>query len=492
MNEESVVIKNKSLYDATIGKLPGVFRPDIMVDRIVNVKLNYTYFDNISGNQLPMQSIVIRSDYEMQGSPATSGLFVSSNVQQTKILGSVTETNKPPVLTKVRIKPDIRIKYRGYGNTGIEFDLVIGNFFALVQDFAKELNSTTAGIKIQSVEILFGYMSQFPDIRILKGSLGTEAYYNFASSLYSYASYLKGDVLYWYRSAAPPDGEYTFACAVASTRMPAERLMGDVVRNFVFPDAVQKAMYDSYTYHVESHGFSLMSVIEWYITKHYVRHSENAKEPYLYTFAMELMPVHANMFGVQVFVMSPKIFKAKSKDFLDCMLPLAPTAIGMLNTIKEMLYPDLDYRYGIDGNIYVYDTTEHWSDPVFVQEYNKLKPALDGYNEQIKKRSAAASDILRLDGRPVKNRTLLPVTVPAVYDIQYGPITTISMPFFGLFNVGQEILFNVAYAVANNQAAAIDTRVPDGNVVYTVLYYDIDFGTAEEYNKVVIYCIAAV
>lgn len=486
MPYESTVIKNKTLYDATIGKVPGVYRPDIMFDRVINVKLNYTYFDEVSGIEYPMQSIVIRSDYEAEGGP----MFASGNRYQDKAINRITETDKLPVFTKVRIKPDIRIKYRGYGTTGIEFDLIIGNFFALVQDFAKELNSTTKGIKIQSVELLFGYMSQFPDIRVLKGTSGRDAYYDFNNPLYSYVSYLEGDVLYWYRSAAPPDGEYTFACAVITTKMPAERLMGAVIDDTEYSKEIAEEMFKSYKYHVESNGYALMSVLEWYITKHYVRHMEDAKEQYIYKNNLELMPVHANKYGVKVFIKSPAVFEAKSQDFAQVLLPLAPTAVGMLNTIKETLYPTLDYRYGLDGNIYIYDTREHWSDPKFLKKYKKLEPSIESYNDAIRRRSEAADTMLRDDGRPLKNRTALPVTIPAVYDIQYGPIATIATPFFGLFNVGQTVLFNVAYAVANNQAAAIDTQVPDGNVIYTVLYYDIDFSTVSEYNKVIIYGIA--
>ena len=89
-----------------------------------------------------------------------------------------------------------------------------------------------------------------------------------------------------------------------------------------------------------------------------------------------------------------------------------------------------------------------------------------------------------------KNRKLLPLDVPAVYDLQYGPITTISAPFFGLVDMGQELKFNAAYPVAVNQLAAIDTKVPVGEVTYTVLYYDIDFSTVSEYNTISIYCVA--
>ena len=297
-----------------INKAQDVFRLDIMMDRIVNIKINYDYFDTASGLEYPMQSIVIRSDYEAQGGP----LFFSANKHQAKIVNSIAGTDKLPVFEKVRVKPNIRFKYRGYGDTGVEFDVTVGNFFALVQDFALELNSASKGIKIQSIELLFGYMSQFPDLRILKGALGRDAYYDFTNPLYGHVSYLKGDVLYWYRSASPPDGEYTFSCAVASIKMPAEQTMGNIVKAGVYPEETREAMLRSYKYFVESDGCTFLSVLEWYITKHYVKHAEDAQVRYLYQDTWELMPLNANRYGVQVFVMSPKIFKAFSK-ILGCI-----------------------------------------------------------------------------------------------------------------------------------------------------------------------------
>lgn len=484
---EVLTIDNRLLYEATTGKAQNVFRPDIMLDRVINIKINYDYFDEVSGLNYPMQSIVIRSDYEAQGGP----LFFSANRHQAKIINRIAETDKMPVFEKVRIKPDIRLKYRGYGSTGVKFDVTVSNFFALVQDFALELNSTTQGIKIQSIEVLFGYMSQFPDLTLLKGTLGTDAYYDFTNPLYSYASYIKGDVLYWYRSASPPDGEYTFSCAVASIKMPAEQMMGNIVRTGIYPEATREAMFRSYRYYVESSGFTLRSVLEWYITRHYVRNAEDAQIRYLYSDTWELMPLNAYRYGVQVFIMSPKIFKAFSKDFAQTLLPLAPTVVGMLNTIKSMLYPYLDYRYGLDGNIYIYDTREHWGDPNFLKEYNFFKPDLSRYNETIRNRSnAAMASVARGDIRPLKNRILIPLDVPAVYDLQYGPITVMVTPFFGLVDMGQQLKYNAAYPVAVNQLASIDTRVPVGEVIYTVLYYDIDFSTVSEYNTMSIYCVA--
>ena len=484
---EVVTIDNRLLYEATTGKAQNVFRPDIMLDRVINIKINYDYFDEVSGLNYPMQSIVIRSDYEAQGGP----LFFSANRQQAKIINRIAETDKMPVFEKVRIKPDIRLKYRGYGSTGVKFDVTVGNFFALVQDFALELNSTSQGIKIQSIEVLFGYMSQFPDLTLLKGTLGRDVYYDFTNIMYSYASYIKGDVLYWYRSASPPDGEYTFSCAVASIKMPAEQMMGNIVRTGVYPEETREAMLRSYRYFVESNGFTLRSVLEWYITRHYVRNAEDAQIRYLYADTMELMPLNSYRYGVQVFIMSPKIFTAFSKDFAQTLLPLAPTAVGMLNTIKSMLYPYLDYRFGLDGNIYIYDTREHWGDPKFLKEYTFFKPDLNRYNETIRNRSSAAMADLRGDIKPLENRKkLLPLSVPAVYDLQYGPITVMVTPFFGLVDMGQELSFNAAYSVAVNQLASIDTRVPVGEVTYTVLYYDIDFSTVSEYNTMSIYCVA--
>ena len=137
------VLSGKSSYDALNSVASAMFRPDVMFDRVVNVKLNYKRFTKANGttqyiDSYPM-SAIIRSDYEIIGNK-----MVNMPDQMLKTVNDVVG-GSPSVFhfEKVKVKPDIRVEYHGIGNVGLNFTVTIGNFYTLVGDIAAamELNS---------------------------------------------------------------------------------------------------------------------------------------------------------------------------------------------------------------------------------------------------------------------------------------------------------------------------------------------------------------
>ena len=502
---DAFVLKGKELWEATTRKHAHVFRPDVMCDRVINVKLNYVRYrilDNGEKQQYASSSIIIRSDYEPVGS---AGSTVPSVVEKLsplyKAVNQVTngrfDDTSPTHFEKVRIKPDIRLTYRGHGSAGIRFEVTIGNFFSLVDDgnIAVELNSASSGIEIKNMEVLFGYMSQFPDLTEMPPGYSSNTYNNFADKRYSNASYICGSVLYWYRSSAPPDGAYTFYCSIvdvnANTLSQIARVNNKALTAYQF----KQQLIGDYKRYIIPKKLTLESVLEWYITKHYIRPNLNysSSDTELNDDKNHcLSEKGASLYGVQVFVLSYNIFINASEKYYDTFIPLKDNVISMLNAIKETYYPNMVFRFDVDGNVFIYDKDEDFNNPktnrnlAAVETITKAK--IDKFNKIV-----SESDKSMRTSRPESADSVGYLTIPAVYSLQYGPLTQISCPYFSVLFPGQKLIFNASYSVAKNQGAAISTSVYEADVPayvsYTVLYYDIDFSTVSEYNNMNLYCI---
>ena len=496
LGNEAYVLKGKRAWQATTGLGADVLRPDVMFDRIINVKINYSRFNILPNGtkQYYMNSfIIIRSDYE-----DVSNGVLPTNTQVFKAVNGVTNGAYSPVnihhYEKVKVKPDIRITYRGYGNLSVNFEVVINNFFTLVGDgdIAMELNGATVGIEITNIELLIGYMSQFPDLTKLPAGLNTLVHNDFTDKRYSNVSYVCGDVLYWYRSSVPPDAAYTFYCCVASTKANALTQYAVTADKSINLPSIHESVMVDYKYSVKVNGPggypTMETLLDWYITKHYIR--PNTKpvftDPTVYNrAALSLTDRGALLYGVQVFSMSYKIHTKPMLSLPESFIPFKSNVVSMLNDIKNTYYPDLEFKFDIDGNVYVYDMTEDLNNletKGYMEEVNRFTDA------KILKFTQAvnAAGLGTRGSRPTSVSSVM--TIPAIYALQYGPLTQISCPFFSTLFPGQKLMFNASYSTAINQVASIDTNAP-ALEVFTLLYYDIDFSTVSEYNNMELYVI---
>ena len=506
LGNDAFVLKGKEAWTATTRKHAHVLRPDIMFDRVINVKINYVRYkvlDSGEKQQYDSSFIIIRSDYEPVASTKPLGSAIS---EQMKAANGVTngrfDGTAVTHFEKVRIKPDIRLTYRGHGSAGIRFEVTIGNFFTLLDDgdIAAELNSASSGIEIKNIEVLFGYMSQFPNLTEMPAGYNVNTYNNFADKRYSNASYICGRVLYWYRSATPPDGAYTFYCSVvdiyANTLSQVSRVNNQAVTAYQF----KQQLIGDYKRYVFPKGMSLESVLEWYITKHYIRPNTG------YSATDTTMNDEKNhcltekgsaLYGVQVFVLSYNVFITASEKYYDTFIPLKNNVVSMLTALKEAYYPNLEYKFDVDGNVYIYDKDEEFNNPRIRKKLAAVEAITTAKINTFNK-TVAESGINMRTARPNSASVFGFITIPAIYSLQYGPITYISCPYFSVLFPGQKVMFNASYSVAKSQGASISTQierfsegvkeVPEYNS-YTVLYYDIDFSTVSEYNNMNLYCI---
>lgn len=480
------VLTGKNLATATKTALVNTLRPDVMLDRVINVKINYERFvvdDKYMKSEWKAASIIIRSDYEAVGGNVSVNTM---DLSRAKDVFNMVGSGKMPHYEKVRIKPDIRVSYKGVGKAGLNFEVTIANFYTFVNNanIALELNTASAGIRIRSIEVLMGYMSQFPDLSQLGSLAGApDIYSNFKHSAYNNASYITGTVLYWYRSSMPPDAEYTFYCAVAQTTSPvytdAARLID--TGSDTAADDLNNELYAACFDYASSHQFSLKSILDWYITGHYLRYDMLSTD-YKINQRTHTLENESWCRGVQVFIMSYNIRVKRIPNIP--FIGLENNVVKMISVLINRLYPKMYYRFGVDGNVYIYDSSEHLDNPKFQSKMNAAyattEQELLGWEARLKISGdrSPRPDNVKLDE----------VFIPAIYSLQYGVISQISCPFFGVLNPGQKLLFNASYSVAVDQESAIKIRPPAALTTYNLIYYDVDFGTVSEYNNMNLYC----
>lgn len=483
------VVTGKDAQTATAGLIANNLGFGSLFDRVINIKISYSKFiKDASGNKQQIgvpQTLLIRSDYEYAGSGRNP---VGAGQLHDTIVG-VVDGKGAPRIKKVAIKPDIRMAYKGIGNAGIDITITVGNLFMFVPDYetAKELNSSglnEIGIEFNDMEILFGYMPDFPNLENRPQVGPNSLMQNFMALEYHRVSYIRAKILYWYRSKTPPDAEYTFYCAFCSVESP---VVASLEKLLVAPEYYNQTMLQfrltRYQSYLAAHKFSFAGMLEWYIQYHYPRIVGTVVESDIDKTVHTFTQTAALAKGVTVFIESLYVMECREPHLKDVFIGLESNVVRMLAKIKYELWNTLDYRFDMEGNVHIYDTRDSKRVRTFKDE--GLEAEMAQWNSVRRKRLVALG---QRDFRPQSASGDTPFVLPAVYDVQYGPITMITCPFVGALAPGQKIVFNARYSVARSQTYAISDNVPNGEVVYTVQYYELDFGTTGEYNTMRLYC----
>ena len=127
---------------------------DIM-DRVINLKF-ITASKGSDGTLTPVDTYVLRSDYELCDSS-----FVRKVAEN-----NLSYTNKAKIqcIRKCKIKPSIKVQYKQVsGNTAIELDIFVHNFFMLSRDGNTLLSFNGIEYPLAQVEVQMGYFGQFAD-----------------------------------------------------------------------------------------------------------------------------------------------------------------------------------------------------------------------------------------------------------------------------------------------------------------------------------------
>ena len=131
-----------------------------LFDRVINLKFITSEQVTIKegGNRVEkyVDEFVLRSDYEL-----VDKKFVANVANGTV---SYSQDKKISCIRKCRLKPSIKVQYKQVaGNTMIELDIFVQNFFMLDSEGKTLMSFSNAKGRLASVEIQMGYFGQFSD-----------------------------------------------------------------------------------------------------------------------------------------------------------------------------------------------------------------------------------------------------------------------------------------------------------------------------------------
>ena len=129
-----------------------------LFDRVINLKFltseQVTTKEGGNGVEKYADEFVLRSDYELVDTK-----FVENVANGTV---SYSQDKKISCIRKCRLKPSVKVQYKQVaGNTQIELDIFIQNFFMLDSEGKTLMSFSNAKGRLASVEIQMGYFGQF-------------------------------------------------------------------------------------------------------------------------------------------------------------------------------------------------------------------------------------------------------------------------------------------------------------------------------------------
>ena len=129
-----------------------------LFDRVINLKFltseQVTTKEGGNGVEKYVDEFVLRSDYELVDTK-----FVENVANGTV---SYSQDKKISCIRKCRLKPSVKVQYKQVaGNTQIELDIFIQNFFMLDSKGKTLMSFSNAKGRLASVEIQMGYFGQF-------------------------------------------------------------------------------------------------------------------------------------------------------------------------------------------------------------------------------------------------------------------------------------------------------------------------------------------
>ena len=131
-----------------------------LFDRVINLKFitseQVTTKKGGDGVEKYVDEFVLRSDYELVDTK-----FVENVANGTV---SYSQDKKISCIRKCRLKPSVKVQYKQVaGNTQIELDIFVQNFFMLDSKGKTLMSFSNAKGRLASVEIQMGYFGQFAD-----------------------------------------------------------------------------------------------------------------------------------------------------------------------------------------------------------------------------------------------------------------------------------------------------------------------------------------
>lgn len=422
-----------------------------LFDRIINLKINCK--DNKTNAK---ESFVIRSDYELiapDSNTPVDGTIIPSLADKC-------------IIRRCTYKPSIKVQCKIVSsNTGLGVEIYVSNFFMLTSD-GKHLRSfNSQGYTVESVEVAMGYWAQFQ-----------------RDDNYFSASNEKALDNYFNIEAINGADKITITGAITVTceKLPPDYVLhikGYVGDFYKAPRQItdiatpQKALQSP----VATSDMSFESICFNNITRRYVNSHRTDKELKVDKNG-QLSVSDAKNYGIRVFL-SEEAKKLKIRALKDSSNNKTTTSLyfengftvthTLVRIFKYIVGGELEYTFNNSGDILVYTCEE------------ALKP------EKLNK--AFAIDGL-YDTSVFTNKNIYNGKLPAVYNINIAPVSTIVCPFFTFLEPFQYVEFASRYALTNNTAyfASYNPTISR----FLVINMSISFATVDDINEVQLTAVA--
>ena len=501
-----------------------------LFDRVINLKF-VTSDIGKDGSESYENSYVLRSDFELVDSA-----FIRNVADGNITFGG---RKKVSAIRKCRLKPSIKVQYKQVaGNTAIEVDIFVQNFFMLDSEGKTLLSFSNVKGHLSSVEIQMGYFGQFEDFfrMNLNGVPTLDEYFNFNIKPDGVQT-LTCNVTYCQTDKLPPDSTlhihgfvgscYTQPVSTSTVTEPS------VSSLFVYGSEGNEVKFTNFAHYLYNN-----------ITRRFLRTrlpatSETEASSFSLSFSPEgklLSDTSALKYGVKVFISQGVVGDGKSDIFLGKQVmydsegnPLegkmsscftqglsGETPMKALNAFMSTHNPSLRAQPLENGDYLLYlneevKTAENFSsspwytfDPslgkegvdldgdsaVSESEMGLIRMTYDDILRYVKDSlggSARNADVLKYFPQSIKPKVNQD-RLPAVYNIAYdNALCTIVCPFFFFLTPFQKFYFASRYAVSSMVAYYLDQE--NNEMEFTGIWQSVSFATVENVNEVQICCV---
>lgn len=500
-----------------------------LFDKVINLRL-------ICGATAKEQSdFVLRSDYETY-----AGSYAGAKVANSSV--PMLTDGKKAVIRKCTLKPSIKVQYKQVsGNTAIELDIFIQNFYVLSSDGSTLMQFSNSRFPLKSVEVQMGYFGQWAS-KYAKNPNHVPAPEQYIAmeapegvqTLFCNVEYVQTDKL-------PPDYTLHIHGYVGSCyNEPVKDMLDKVSEN-----KESKEDYGVKLYTADKDDFKFKSFQHYLfnnVTRRFLRRTtvstdKKVQEKLLSSVKTDkhgLMDYStAKQYGVRVFVSEgvQKHYKFNSKEVIydgdgkkvpdtsyfglalngdtpmsalndfTARLPqavrVAPCDNGdyLMFTEEEASYPkglglskSSWYTHDLDG-----DGVESDSDGNYI-DFKKAGLAkftfaeLSAYIHKSMKSIGVPSkeELKKLSEKEAEYFGYVRKELPAVYNITSDALTTIVCPFFWFLSPFESVKFRSRYSLGGQVGYYADFTAQDQ--YFMMLWQSISFSTTGKDNEVQMVC----
>lgn len=498
-----------------------------LFDRVINLRL-------ICGNTASEQSeFILRSDYET---------YIEDYIGSRMANVPVASASRKAIIRRCLFKPSIKVQYKQVsGNTAIEIDIFIQNFFVLSSDGRTLMQFSQSDFPLSCVEVQMGYFGQWNEVYskqkngvpTAKQYFSMEAPDNDIQTLFCNVQYVQTEKL-------PPDYTlhihgYVGSCYNESVKEMLKKMSGETsttedyevvlynksnvdsfksFQHYLFNNVTRRFLRKTVSFTDKGEQKSLIKSVA--TDKNGLMDYETAKQYGVRVFISEGIQKHYKFNGKEVIYDGEGNKKGQSSYF--SMALGGKTPMSCLNEFATRLPQEIRV-FPCDNGDYMLCTKEEAESPdnlglekakwyVYDRDSTGVESDSDGNSMNYKEMGLemytfaelstyihasmksigvpTKATLQNLTEKKAREKSFVRKKLPAVYNITSDALTTIVCPFFWFLNPFESIMFRSRYALGGVTGYYADYTAKDQ--YFMMLWQSISFATVENVNDVQMVC----